>query len=138
MRIGRVGDDGGTARVHGHYFHRHPGDRRAQALEPRQQAEAGVDLLDPQLQRQERRLPGDHGPPGEPAGREGQVSDEARRDLLVRERSEWLRYKALYGIEFADRSPYHLVIDTSRWEPTVIVGALERLVRGLRPASRAR
>lgn len=72
------------------------------------------------------------------AGREGQVSDEARRELLIRERSEWLRYKALYGIEFADRSPYHLVIDTSRWEPAVIAEALERLVRGLRPASRAR
>lgn len=72
------------------------------------------------------------------AGREGQVSDEARRDLLIRERSEWSRYKTLYGIEFTDRSPYQLVIDTSRWTPEVIADVLERLVRGLRPASQAR
>jgi cytidylate kinase len=72
------------------------------------------------------------------AGREGQVSEDARRDLLARERSEWSRYRALYGIEMVDRSPYHLVIDTSRWDPDVIVGALERLARGLRPASRVR
>jgi cytidylate kinase len=71
------------------------------------------------------------------AGREGQVSDQARRDLLERERSEWLRYKALYGIEFTDRSPYHLVIDTSRWAPEVLVDVLERLVRGLRPLAQA-
>lgn len=72
------------------------------------------------------------------AGREGQVSDEARQDLLIRERSEWSRYKALYDIDMTDRAPFHLVIDTSRWDPEVIVDALERLARGLRPASQAR
>lgn len=72
------------------------------------------------------------------AGREGQVSDEARRDLLVRERSEWSRYKMLYGIEFTDRSPYHVTIDTSRWAPEVIADALERLIRGLRSVPQAR
>ncbi len=72
------------------------------------------------------------------AGREGQVSDEARQELLVRERSEWSRYKALYGIEITDRLPYQLVVDTSRWDPGVIVDILVHLARGVRPASRAR
>ncbi|MCL6554231.1 MAG: AAA family ATPase [Firmicutes bacterium] len=72
------------------------------------------------------------------SGRDGAHPEEARRQLQVRERSEWSRYKALYGIEFSDRSPYHLVIDTSRWAPEVIVDVLERCVRELRPASEAR
>jgi cytidylate kinase len=71
-------------------------------------------------------------------GREGQSPEEARRELVTREQSEWSRYRALYGIEFTDRSPYHLVIDTSRWDPGVLVDVLERCVRDLRPASRAR
>jgi cytidylate kinase len=73
------------------------------------------------------------------AGREKQGSpQEALRELLVREGSEWSRYKALYGIEFSDRSPYQLVIDTSRWAPEVIVDALELLARGVRPVSQAK
>jgi cytidylate kinase len=72
------------------------------------------------------------------AGREGQGSGAARDDLLVRERSEWSRYKALYGIDIGDRTPFHLVIDTSRWDPEVIVEVLERLTRSLRAASDAR
>jgi cytidylate kinase len=72
------------------------------------------------------------------AGREGKVSETARQELLVRERSEWSRYKALYGIEITDRSPYQLVIDTSRWDPEVIIEALVHLVSGLRTAAQAR
>jgi cytidylate kinase len=73
------------------------------------------------------------------AGREGKVSvEEARQELLVRERSEWSRYKALYGIEITDRSPYQLVIDTSRWDPEVIIEALVHLARGVRTAAQAR
>jgi cytidylate kinase len=72
------------------------------------------------------------------AMREGQPPERARQALLEREQSEWSRYKALYGIEFGDRTPYHLVIDTSRWDPEVIVDVLERLVRALRPAGQAR
>lgn len=72
------------------------------------------------------------------AAREGQPVERARQALLERERSEWSRYKTLYGIEFHDRAPYHLVIDTSRWDPEVIADVLERLARALRPAARAR
>jgi cytidylate kinase len=71
-------------------------------------------------------------------GRDGQAPEEARRELMVRERSEWSRYRALYSIEFTDRAPYQLVIDTSRWDPEVLVDVLERLIKGLRPASQAR
>ncbi|MDQ7857516.1 MAG: AAA family ATPase [Armatimonadota bacterium] len=72
------------------------------------------------------------------AAREGQRPEAAREELLVRERSEWSRYRALYGIEMSDRAPYQLVIDTSRWDPDVLVEVLERLARTVRRASRAR
>lgn len=72
------------------------------------------------------------------AGREGKDAEGAREELLVRERSEWSRYKALYGIDITDRAPFHLVVDTSRWNPEVIVEALVLLSRGLRAVSEAR
>lgn len=75
---------------------------------------------------------------GRVAGREGQASSAARDELLVRERSEWSRYKALYGIEISDRTPFHLVIDTSRWDVDVIVDVIERLTRTLRDAAHDR
>ncbi len=72
------------------------------------------------------------------ASREGQASGAAQDELLVRERSEWSRYKALYAIDITDRTPFHLVIDSSRWDAEVIVEILERLARALRAASFAR
>lgn len=72
------------------------------------------------------------------AAREGQQVEAARRDLYVREESEWSRYKTLYGIEMADRAPFHLVIDTSRWDVDVIVDVLERLTHALRATTSAR
>jgi len=72
------------------------------------------------------------------AGREGKDVGGAREELLVRERSEWSRYKALYDIDLADRAPFHLIVDTSRWSPEVIVETLVLLSRGLRAVSEAR
>lgn len=72
------------------------------------------------------------------AGREGTDAGAARDELLVRERSEWSRYRSLYGIDIADRAPFHLIMDTSRWDPEVIVGSLVLLSRGLREVSEAR
>lgn len=72
------------------------------------------------------------------AGREGKVSEQARDELMVRERSEWARYKVLYGIDITDRAPFHLVVDTSRWDPEVIIEVLVHLARGLRAAAEAR
>jgi cytidylate kinase len=36
-----------------------------------------------------------------------------------------------------DRAPFHLVVDTSRWDVDVIVDTLERLARALRAAPNA-
>jgi cytidylate kinase len=69
------------------------------------------------------------------AGREDQARAAAQDDLLVREQSEWSRYKTLYGIDISDRTPFQVVIDTSRWDAEVIVEVLERLARALRAAS---
>lgn len=63
------------------------------------------------------------------ARREGQVVAAARAELVERERSEWARYKAAYGIDIDDLTPYHLVIDTTLWNAEPIVDALTALVR---------
>jgi len=63
------------------------------------------------------------------AGREGQATDAARMDLAERERSEWARYRVFYGIDVDDLSPYHLIIDTTRWSAEAIVEALMVFVR---------
>lgn len=63
------------------------------------------------------------------ARREGKTSTAVREELAERERSEWSRYKALYGINMDDLSPYHLVIDTTRWSAEAIIDALTGLVR---------
>lgn len=72
------------------------------------------------------------------AGREGQGSVAARDELLAREQSEWSRYKSLYGIDMTDRMPFHLTIDTSRWDYEIIVEVLERLARSIRTGSHTR
>lgn len=72
------------------------------------------------------------------ASRERQPAETARDELLARERSEWSRYKTLYNIDMADRQPFHIVIDTSRWDVDVIVDVLDRFARSLRAVSHAR
>jgi len=72
------------------------------------------------------------------AAREGLPVEMARGDLLVRERSEWSRYRTLYGIDIGDRAPFHVVIDTSRWDVGVIVDVLDRLTHALRATTNAR
>jgi len=62
------------------------------------------------------------------AQREGQPPTATQAAFTERERSEWSRYKALYGIDIDDMSPYHLVIDTTRWRAEAIVDALTGLV----------
>ncbi|MDQ7843241.1 MAG: AAA family ATPase [Armatimonadota bacterium] len=65
------------------------------------------------------------------ARREGLEVTAALRELVERERSEWARYKALYGIDIDDLTPYQLVIDTTRWSAEVIADALATLARTL-------
>lgn len=62
------------------------------------------------------------------ATREGQPVEVAQAELAERERSEWARYKQLYGINVDDLSPYHLVIDTTKWSAQAIAQALAGLV----------
>lgn len=62
------------------------------------------------------------------AGREGQDVNAARADLVERERSEWARYQTFYNIDVDDLSPYHVVIDTTRWTADAIADALVVLV----------
>jgi cytidylate kinase len=71
------------------------------------------------------------------ARREGQPVAAARADLVERERSEWARYKAVYGIDVEDLSPYHLVIDTSLWSAEALVDALTMLAASALPGVRA-
>ena len=63
------------------------------------------------------------------AGREGQPVDAARAELMERERSEWARYKETYGIDVDDLSPYHLIIDTTKWSAESIAEALVAMAR---------
>ncbi len=67
------------------------------------------------------------------AQREGQTLTAAHAEFADREQSEWSRYKELYDIDMTDMSPYHLVIDTTRWTAEAIVDALTGLVRSLVP-----
>ncbi len=63
------------------------------------------------------------------ARREGQTVATVQAEFVERERSEWTRYKELYKIDMTDLSPYHLVIDTTRWTAEAIVDALAALVQ---------
>lgn len=67
------------------------------------------------------------------AHREGQRVEAARAELEERERSEWARYKTYYNIDVDDLSPYHLIVDTTRWSADAIVDALTRLIRSAVP-----
>lgn len=63
------------------------------------------------------------------AGREGQAVAAARAELMERERSEWARYKGIYGIDVDDLTPYHLVIDTTKWSAESIAEALVAMAK---------
>ncbi len=65
------------------------------------------------------------------ARREGQTSAAAHAEFAEREHSEWSRYKALYGIDMNDLSPYHLVIDTTKWSAEAIIDALAGLMQAV-------
>lgn len=63
------------------------------------------------------------------AAREGQPVKAAQADLAERERSEWARYKQLYGINVDDLSPYDLVIETAKWSAETIAVTLAGLLK---------
>ncbi len=64
------------------------------------------------------------------AGREGTDSKAAEKEIVRREGSERRRYKAIYGIQVADRSVYDLIIDSSDKTPDEIVDLVWSKVEG--------
>jgi len=64
------------------------------------------------------------------AGREKKDTKAAEREISARERSERIRYKALYGIDLADASVFDLVIDSSNKTPDQIVELVWSRVEG--------
>lgn len=65
------------------------------------------------------------------AEREGVDPQVAVQELQRREASERRRYRAIYGIDLDDLSPYHVVVDTHRWERDEVTEALYGLARAL-------
>jgi cytidylate kinase len=55
----------------------------------------------------------------------------ALEELQRREASERRRYRAIYGIDLDDLSPYHVVVDTHCWEREAVTQALYGLARAL-------
>ena len=64
------------------------------------------------------------------AGREGKSPSAARREIEDREGSERRRYRAIYGIDLADRSGFDLVVDSSDKSPDEIVSLVLSQVEG--------
>jgi predicted cytidylate kinase len=54
------------------------------------------------------------------AGREGKVADAVASEMRARERSERMRYKEIYGIDFGDTSVYDLVLDSRSETPEAL------------------
>jgi cytidylate kinase len=66
---------------------------------------------------------------GRVAKREGISVKIARRDILVREKSENKRYKEIYGIDLDDREAYDLVINTEKFGVEALVGIVSEAVK---------
>lgn len=64
------------------------------------------------------------------AGREGQTIAVAREQVVKREASERVRYKAIYGIDVADRSLYDILVDSSDKTPDEIAALIWSKVGG--------
>ena len=64
------------------------------------------------------------------AGREKKSPNAAEREISDREKSERVRYKALYGINLDDTSLFDLVVDSSDKTPDQIVGLVWSRVEG--------
>jgi len=63
------------------------------------------------------------------AGREGTTVEEAKREIVARERSERIRYKSIYGIDVEDTRIFDLVIDSRDRTPDEIVAMIAARVR---------
>jgi cytidylate kinase len=63
------------------------------------------------------------------AKREGISEKKARRDTLVREKSERKRYKDVYGIDLRDREIYDIVLNTEKFSVEDTVGIVSAVVK---------
>lgn len=66
------------------------------------------------------------------APRDGTSIEQAIKDTIEREESEAKRYKQYYDIDIHDMSPYHLVIDTARWDQEGVTNIISAAIRELR------
>lgn len=64
------------------------------------------------------------------AAREKISVEEAKREIVARERSEQRRYKAIYGIDLKDTSIFDIVVDSGHKTPDEIVARIDAQVRG--------
>src|SRR5438093_8677599 len=64
------------------------------------------------------------------ASREATTVEDAKREILARERSERIRYKSIYGIDVGDTRIFDLVIDSRDRTPDEIVAMIAARVRG--------
>src|SRR6266568_2419931 len=64
------------------------------------------------------------------ATREGKSVQDAKREIVARERSERVRYRQIYGIDLRDTRIFDLVLDSGRKTPDEIVAAIAARVGG--------
>ncbi|TLZ69267.1 MAG: cytidylate kinase [Methanobacteriota archaeon] len=62
--------------------------------------------------------------------REKKSVEEARREIVAREKSERVRYQAIYGIDVRDTGIFDLVIDSRNRTPDAIVAMIGARVGG--------
>src|SRR5207245_1376911 len=60
----------------------------------------------------------------------GAVGREARREIVARDKSERVRYQAIYGIDVRDTGIFDLVIDSRNRTPDAIVAMIGARVGG--------
>ncbi len=56
--------------------------------------------------------------------------EKKKQEILVREKSEAVRYKKYYNIEVNDTSIYDIIIDTSKKTPEEIINIIAEEIRG--------
>jgi len=67
------------------------------------------------------------------AARDGVSVEAALRDVEMRDECEVRRYRAVYQIQLADLTRYHIIVDTGMWSAEEIVEALLPLARRFSP-----
>ena len=55
------------------------------------------------------------------AQREGKPLEEVRNETLIREESEWRRFKKLYGIDIKDLSVFDVIVNSETYTPEEIL-----------------